>query len=225
MSGVLEAVVLPLLFLTVTLLGGYDPIASGTWRPPSLFSLVAGVMLVAALVRARAFAPDRLLHASRSAIANANGLVVLLALFAASAQVANMLLPRSGLPLLFVGVVLFLLLLNTLVISPARAPLLRSLAVVIGSTFLLKFVVLAALADPEGSRTKRVLIALFDAATLGTITQAPVVPAAGYVAFFAAVLYLIAIALLPQANSDFMMQRATRAHDLDAEPRIRELKP
>src|SRR5688500_9510914 len=198
MSGLLEAIVLPLLLLTVTLLGGFDPIASGTWRPPSLFSLVAGVMLVAALVRARALAPERLLHASRRAIANTNGLVVLLALFAASAQVANMLLPRSGLPLLFVGVVLFLLLLNTLVISPARAQLLRSLAVVIGSTFLLKFVVLAALADPEGSRTKRVLIALFDAATLGTITQAPVAPAAGYVAFFAAVLYLIAIALLPQ---------------------------
>ena len=225
MSSVRESVVLPLLLLTVTLLGGFDPSPAGTWRPPSLFSLVAGVMLVAALVRAQALSPDRLLHTSRSTLANGNGLVVLLALFAASAQVANMLLPRSGLPLLFVGVVLFLLLVNTLVISPPRAPLLRSLAVVIGSTFLLKFVVLAALADPGGSRTKRVLIALFDAATLGTITQAPVASATGYVAFFTALLYLIAVALLPAGTSDVRLQHASRADDFDAEPRIRELKP
>ena len=44
---------------------------------------------------------------------------------------------------------------------------------------MLKFIVLAALADPEGSRTKRVLLALFDAATLGTISQAPVQAAGG----------------------------------------------
>ena len=94
-----------------------------------------------------------------------------------------MLTPRSGLPALIVGVVLFALLLNTLVMSPDRPRLLRSFAVVTGSAFVLKFVVLASLADPEGGRTKRVLLALFDVATLGTISQAPLHAAAGYFAF------------------------------------------
>ena len=122
---------------------------------------------------------------------------MLVSLFAASAQLVNMLTPRSGLPSLIVGGVLFALLLNTLVMSPDRPRLLRSFAVVMGSAFILKFVVLASLADPEGGRTKRVLLALFDVATLGTISQAPLHPAAGYLAFFMCVLYLIGIALLP----------------------------
>ena len=197
MSAAREAVFLPLAFLTVVLFGGLDPGSAVTWRPPSLFSLVLAVMLVGALVRSGTLAADRLLHSERPILANSNGAVVLVALFAASAQLVTMLMPRSGLPMLLVGTMLFFLLVNTLVMTPDRVRLLRSLAVVTGSAFLLKFVILAALADPEGSRTKRVLLALFDAATLCTISQAPVAPVAGYVAFFVALLYLIAVAFLP----------------------------
>ncbi len=197
MTAVREAIFLPFALLTVALLGGFNPGSVFTWTAPTIFSLVLAVMLIGALVRSGALAPDRLLHARRPVLANANGAVVLVALFAASAQLVNMLTPRSGVPLLIVGVMLFLLLVNTLVMSPDRVRLLRSLAVVTGSAFLLKFVVLAALADPSGGRTKRVLLALFDAATLGTISQAPVHPAAGYVAFFMILLYLVAVAALP----------------------------
>jgi hypothetical protein len=204
-----EAFFLPFALLTVALLGGLDPGAEFAWHPPSLFSLVIAMMVVGALVRSGALAPDRLLNNGRSIVANANGAVVLAALFAASAQLANMLTPRSGLPLLLVSVVLFLLLLNTLVMSPDRVRLLRSLAVVTGSAFVLKFVVLAALADSEGGRTKRVLLALFDAATLGTIAPSPVHPAAGYIAFFMTVLYLIAIAVLPAAGRTETLVRTT----------------
>ena len=91
-----------------------------------------------------------------------------------------MLTPRSGLPLFFVDVFLFVLLLNTLVAQPDRVRLLRSLAVILGSALVLKFVVLAALSGPSGSRTARVLVALFDAATFGTIAQEPQAPGAGY---------------------------------------------
>lgn len=197
MSAVREAFVLPLLFLTIALFGGLDPGAPAPWNPPSLFALVLAVMVMAALVRSGTLAPDRLMHGSRSIVANANGFVVLLSLFAASAQVLNMLTPRSGLPTLLVGVVLFVLLLNTLVMSPDRPRLLRSFAVVTGSAFVLKFVVLASLADPEGGRTKRVLLALFDVATLGTISQAPLHSAAGYWAFGLVLLFLAGVALLP----------------------------
>lgn len=198
MTAVREAIVLPMLFLTVAMFGGLEPGSSARWLAPSLFSLVLAVMLIAVLTRSGALAPDRLLHTDRSIVANANGAMVLLSLFIGSAQLLHMLTPRSGLPSVIVGMVLFLLLLNTFVALPDRQRMLRSLAVVLGSAFVLKFVILAALADPEGGRTKRVLVALMDAATLGTITQDPLHPASGYLAFFLVLLYLVGIAALPK---------------------------
>jgi hypothetical protein len=192
-----EAIFLPLVLLTVVLLGGLDPGSVKPLAGASPFALVLSMLLIAALVRSGAVAPERLMNDSRTPLENANGFVVLVCLFAASAQLLHMLIPRSGLPSLVVGLVLLLLLINTLAVEPDRRRMLRSLAVLIGSSFLLKFVVLGSLADPAGGRTRRVLIALFDAATLGSITQAPLHPAAGYVAFFAALLFLVGVSALP----------------------------
>ena len=197
MSAVREAIVLPVLLLTIALLAGADVGTSVALVPPSLFSLVLATMLIVALVRGGALDPSRLLHGSRSMLGNANGVVVLVALFAASAQVLAMLTPRSGLPLFFVDVLLFVLLLNTLVAEPDRVRLLRSLGVTLGSALILKFVVLAAVSSPSGSRMSRVIVALFDAATFGSITQEVRSPASGYLAFFATGMYLVALALLP----------------------------
>jgi len=191
-----EAITLPLLLLTAALLGGLHPGARIAFVPPPLFCLVLSSLLLAALVRSGALDPTRLMHGSRSPLANANGAVVLAALFAAGAQVCAMLTPSAGLPLFFVSVFLFVLLVNTLVASPDRVRLLRSLAVIFGAGLVLKFVVLAGLAQPEG-RTARVLVALFDAATFGSIAQDPQPAAAGYLAFLTAALYLAAAALLP----------------------------
>ena len=197
MSSVREALLLPLLFFTVTMFGGLEPGSELRWTPPSLFSLVLAVMLVAVLVRSGALAPERLLHGARGSLADANGVIVLLSLFAASAQTLHMLTPRTGLPAVIVGLVLFLLLLNTLVSWPDRARVLRSLVVVLGSAFVLKFVILDGLAEPSGSRTARVLIALLDAATLGTISQEALPASAGYLAFTLLVLFFVALAALP----------------------------
>jgi len=200
MTPLREAFVLPFVFLSVTLLGGIQLGTRPVLVPPSLFSLVLATMLVGALVRSSALAPARLLHASRSPLANANGGVVLVTLFAASAQLLTLLTPVSGLPLFFVDLFLLVLLANTLVTLPDRVRLLRSLAVILGAAFVVKFIVLAGLSDPSGSRLSRVLIALFDAGTFGTITQAPPPPAAGYLAFAASALFLIGVAALPSAS-------------------------
>lgn len=210
MSAAREAVVLPLLLLTIALVAGVRLDGRVLLVPPSLFSLVLATLLIAILIRSGALAPDRLLHGSRATVANANGAVVLGALFAATAQIFAMLTPRSGLPLLFVDIFLFVLLLNTLVAMPDRVRLLRSLAITLGSAFLLKFVVLTAVSAPAQSRVGRVLVALFDAATLGGITQEAEPPAAGYVAFFAAAAYLVAIALLPYRHRVSTTALATR---------------
>jgi hypothetical protein len=197
MTALREAVVLPLLLLTIALVAGARLDARVTLVPPSLFSLVLATMLIAALIRSGALVPERLLHASRSTLANANGAVLLVALFAATAQTLAMLTPRTGLPLLFVDIFLFVLLLNTLVAMPDRVRLLRSLAVTLGSALLLKFVVLTAVSGPAESRMTRVLVALFDAATFGSITQEAEPVSAGYLAFFTVAIYLVAVALLP----------------------------
>jgi hypothetical protein len=227
-SALREAILLPLTFLTVALLGGLEPGALMPWVAPSLFSLVLAVLLVAALVRGGAVAPDRLLHGSRLPLANANGAAVLASLFAASAQVLHMLTPRHGLPAVIVALILLLLLANTLVISPDRPKLLRSLALVLGSAFVLKFVLLDALADPEGGPTKRVLVALFDAATLGTITQNALPASAGYLAFMLVMIYLVAVSALPAARSGPPHQLdypAPRSSDAIEEPRRRKSLP
>jgi hypothetical protein len=212
MSAGREALFLPLALLTVALFGGLEPGRPAPFTPPPLFALVLAVMLFAALVRSGALVPERLVHDSRPSLANANGAIVMLALFGATTQVFNLLTPRTGLPLVAVNAFLFILLLNTLVASPDRVRLLRSLLVICGSAFVLKFVILAGLSDPEGGRTKRVLVALFDAATLGTITQDPLPDISGYVAFFTIVLYLVAIAALPGATGPPAITRRLDAH-------------
>jgi hypothetical protein len=216
MSAAREALALPLIFLTVTLLAAVTPGTPASLSPPSLFALVLATMVIASLVRGHALAPGRLLHGSRTILANTNGAIVLATLFAASAQVLAMLTPRSGLPLFFVDVLLFVLLLNTLVTQPQRRELLRSLAITLGSTLILKFVVLASLSSPTGSRTSRVLVALFDAATFGTIAQDPIAPAAGYLAFAAAALYLVGLALLASPPPHAELQAASRMQSIRA---------
>jgi hypothetical protein len=191
-----EAIVLPVLLITAALLGGVDPGPRLAFVPPSLFSLVLSTLLLTALVRGGALDPTRLLHGSRPMLANANGAIVVAALVAAGAQVFAMLTPASGLPLFFVSVFYFVLLVNTIVAWPDRVHLLRSLAVIFGAGLILKFVVLAGLSQPSG-RTARVLAALFDAATFGSIAQDPQPASAGYLAFLTVVLFLAAAALLP----------------------------
>ena len=59
MKAVTEAVYLPLLFLTVALLGGLRVADRLTFVPPPLFALVLGVMLFGVLVRGRVLAAER----------------------------------------------------------------------------------------------------------------------------------------------------------------------
>lgn len=200
MTRATEAVYLPLMFLTVTLLGGLRVADRVKLIPPPLFALVLGLLLLGVLVRGRVLAPELLMNAARSPLANLNGLVVIVATFFASTQVFNLLIPESGLPFLLSNAFFFILLLNTLAGSPDRVSVLRSLVVIIGSAFILKFVVLAALSDPAGGAIKRMMLALVEGITLGTLTQPPLHAATGYVAFATLVLFLIGLAMLSPAN-------------------------
>jgi hypothetical protein len=186
-----------MLFLTITLVGGVRVADRIALVPPPLFALVLGLLFLGVLVKSGALAPDRLMSPLRSSLANVNGLVVLVTLFLASVQVFNLVTPDAGLPRLLCMLFLLVLLLNTLAASPDRVRVLRSLLVILGSAFVVKFIVLAALSDPAGGMLKRVLLVALEGLTLGTLTQATLHPATGYLAFVTLVLFLIGLALLP----------------------------
>jgi hypothetical protein len=194
-----EAFALPLLFLTVTLAGGLRVAESGAlaFAPPPLMALVLAVMLVGTLYRGEALVPDLLVHGTRDPLANVSGVVVLVTLFAAAAQLLNTLTPEGGLLAFSYNVVFLVLLGNTLVTRPDRPRLLGSLMVTFGAAFVVKYVVLSAVYASNGGLTKRVVLALLEGVSLGGLAYAPPGPVTGYVAFGAALLFLIGLVLLP----------------------------
>jgi len=192
-----EAVVLPAALLTVSLLGSIRIGETTTIAPPSVFALVLAVLLVRVVVQSGALAPERLVGSSRSVLENVNGMVVLVSLWLAAAQVVAVLMPVSGLPRIMGGVFLLVLLLNTAAAAPDRARLLRSLAITFGAFFLLKFVVLSELSAPGTSRLQGVLQAMLEGITLGTLLQPPSHAATSYLALSALILFLIGVLMLP----------------------------
>lgn len=200
MTALREAVILPALFLTVVLAAGVRTGPAASLVPPSLVSLVAATALFALLVRSGAVAPERLVNAARSLLANLNGLSVLVTLFVASAQVVTMLVPESGVPAAIVWTVFASLLLQAFAIGPDRTRVLRGLLVTFGAGFTLKFVLLSAISSPAEGRFARALQLLFEGVTLGAVTQRPPGLAEGYLAFGATALYLMGVALLPPAS-------------------------
>ena len=164
MTVALEALVLPVVFLTVLLLGAMRIADTIVLVPPSPFALVLGALLLRAVVQSGALAPEHLLASSRSRLANLNGLVVLAALWAAAAQTLAVLIPESGAPQLAFNVFFFVLLLNTAAASPDRQQLLRSLVVTLGAASVLKFVILYQLSAPGAGSLKRVLQTIIDGA-------------------------------------------------------------
>ena len=207
MTAAGEAIYLPLLFLTVALLGGLHVEERIVLTPPPLFALVLALLLFGVLVRGRVIGPERLINGTRSPLENLNGFMVVMTTFAASAQIFNLVIPESGLPFLLFNVFLFVLLVNTLAGAPDRISVLRSLGVILGAAFILKFIVLAALSDPEGGALKRVLLAMLEGVTLGTLTQAPLHPVTGYVAFATVVFFLAGLAMLPPPSTALFGQR------------------
>lgn len=223
MTAAREAIVLPLVFLTVALFGGLRIADGVALLPPPLFALVLSVLLLGVLVRCGALAPNRLVHASRSTLANVNGLLVMLVAFLASAQAFNAATPESGAPRVLFNLVFLVLLANTLAASPDRARALRSLLVIFGSAFIVKFIVLAALSHPAVGPLTRMLQALFEGVTLGSVTQQVFHPATGYVAFGTLMLYLFGLVLLPAADRDRLKPGAAYTTNLDVSRETKRL--
>jgi hypothetical protein len=196
MSPLKEAFVLPCMFLTVVLLGGLRLGTEVHLLPPPLVSLVLAMLLLGSLVQSRVINPERLMNQGRTIPENLSGLAVLLTLFAASAQIFNLVTPETGLLHLLVSVFFVVQLLTTLAAVRDRVAMLRSLTVLLGCIFALRFIALEAMYSPGRGVVKRVMTTLLEGITLGALDYSPVGTATGYVAFLTLVLYLVGLVLV-----------------------------
>ncbi|HLL75020.1 MAG TPA: hypothetical protein VK421_07115 [Pyrinomonadaceae bacterium] len=199
-------VVLPTIFLTVALLGGLRVDAATralVFVAPPLVSLVLAVLLASLFARGRLVELGAWLSAERPAAENVSHALTLLALFFASAQAFNSVLPEAGIfRWLFSFFFLWTLWQSQFAVPEARRTL-RSLAALFGTAFLLKHMLIAALYDPEAGWLRRVAAALFEGVTEGTVGERlTFAPSTGYVSFFALALYILGLVLLPPAPED-----------------------
>lgn len=196
--SLLHFIVLPLLFLTVALLGGLRVNAENSFIfvAPPLVTLVLAVLLMLLFVRGRLVEFDSWLGSDRPPLTNISNGWMLLTLFFASAQAFNSVLPERGLlHWLFSFFFLWTLWNNQFSSFDARR-LLRSLAVLFGTAFLLKHILLASLYSPDGGWLKKVAGALLQGVSLGTLDAPVFSPATGYIAFFTLALYVIGLLLI-----------------------------
>lgn len=195
MTPLREAIVLPAIFLTVVLCGGFRLAAAVKLVPPSLTALVLAIPLVGLLVRSGTIQVTALLSGARRPMENVSGGVVLATLFAASAQALNLLIPDSGLLHAAFGIFVFCQLLTLGASRIDRASALRALLVLFGSLFVLRYILVEALYATDGGMLHRVLVTLLSGASLGGIAYEANAPLTGYVAFFTLLLYFVGLLL------------------------------
>lgn len=207
-------IVLPLIFLTVVLLGGLRVNAEAhafVFIAPSLITFLLATLLMLLIIRGRVIEVNRWVSFEQYALTNISHIWLLITIFFASAQALNSVLPEQGLlHWLFSFFFLWTLWNNQFLAFDARK-LLRSLAVLFGTTFILKHLLLTALYSPEGGWLKRVAGVLLQGVSLGTLDAPTFAPATGYISFFTLALYVAGLMLL-SVSSDNDTDDETRSH-------------
>jgi hypothetical protein len=195
--ALLRHLLLPTIFLTVALLGGVRVEAGGgaiLFLPPPLVTLILAAMLLVLCARGGAVDVGGWLSSDRGAAENVSHALTLGALFFASAQAFNSVLPDAGLPRLVLAFFfLWTLWQNQFSQFDARR-LLRSLAALFGTAFVVKHLLLASLTDPEGGWLRRLTAAVLEGVALGGPAYAA---STGYVSFFALALYVCGLFIMP----------------------------
>jgi len=197
-------ILLPMLFLTVALLGGLrvsEESHAFIFIPPPLVTLVLAVLLAALLVRGHLIELPRWVASTNAPLTNATHIGTLLALFFASAQAFNSVLPERGLLHWLLSFFLLWTLWNNLFSWFDARRLLSSLAVLLGTAFVLKHLLLAGLYGQERGWLQRVVGTLLQGVSLGTLETPVFAPVSGYISFFTLALFVAGLLLIPFAQS------------------------
>ena len=194
--ALLHFIVLPTVLLTVGLLGGLRIDASTrqfVFVAPPLVTLVLAILLGSLFVRAGAIDLHHWLNMEHPMLTNISHLLTLLALFFASAQAFNSVLPEGGLlHWMFSFFFLWTLWTNQFSAFDARR-LLKSLIVLFGTAFVLKHLLVSGLYSPEGGWFRRITTVLLQGIAIDVPAFAP---ATGYVSFFSLTLYVAGLLLI-----------------------------
>jgi hypothetical protein len=211
-------VLLPLVLLTVALLGGLRVGREDhafIFVAPPLITLLLAVLMMLLFMRGRLVSPGAWVRSDYPLLVNVSHALTLVTLFFASAQAFNSVLPEGGLLFwLFSFFFLWTLWNNQFSAFDARR-LLRSLAVLFGTAFVLKHMLLASLYAPEGSWLKRLAGVVLEGISLGTLETQRFAPATGYISFFTLALYVTSLILLtpePEEATGEEAERIVRAY-------------
>ena len=209
--ALLRFMALPLIFLTVALLGGLRISAEDrafVFIAPPLITLIFAVLLMLLFARAQLIRFDRWISSDHPPLTNISHALTLLSLFFASAQAFNSVLPERGLLYwLFSFFFLWTLWNNQFSFFDPRR-LLRSLAALFGTAFILKHMLLASLYAPEGGWLKRLAGVLLEGISLGTLDTQTFAPATGYISFFTLALYVAGLVMLAPAPETEATEKA-----------------
>ncbi len=203
--ALVEYVVLPMLFLTVTLLGGLRVDAENRtfiFVAPPLVTLLLGVLLMLLLVRGRLIKLHQWVGNDLPPLTNVVHIWMLITLFFASAQAFNSVLPERGLLHWLFSFFFLWTLWNNQFSSFDPRRLLRSLAILFGTAFVLKHMLLASLYSSEGGWLKSLAGTLLQGVSLGTLDAPNFAPATGYISFVTLALYVGGLILLAFAWKD-----------------------
>jgi hypothetical protein len=195
----LDFFLLPCLFLTVALLGGLRfgaETRTFIFIAPPLITLLLATLLMLLFVRGRLIRLNHWVGSDFPPLANVAHVWVLITIFFASAQAFNAVLPESGLLHWLFSFFFLWTLWNNQFSSFDANRLLRSLAILFGTAFVLKHMLLASLYSAEDSWLKRLAGSLIQGVALGTLNAPAFSPATGYIAFFTLALYVGGLFLL-----------------------------
>jgi hypothetical protein len=192
-------ILLPMIFLTVALLGGLRidvETKAFLFFPPPLITLIFSIMVMLLFVRGRAIEIDKWLGSDQPALTNVSHALTLLTLYFATAQAFNTVMPERGLLKAIFCLFFLWTLWNNYFSKFSTRSLLLSMAVLFGTAFFLKYMFLASLFAPGGGLAKKVAGFFLELGTLGTIDSETFAPATGYISFFTLLLYVAGLILL-----------------------------
>ena len=202
--ALVDFVVLPFLFLTVALLGGLRIGAESRtfiFIAPPLVTLLLAVLLMLLLVRGGLIRFHQWVSSDFPPLTNVAHVWMFITVLFASAQAFNSVLPERGLVYWLFSFCFLWTLWNNQFSSFDARRLLRSLAILFGTAFVLKHMLLASLFSPEDGWLKRVAGTLLQGVATGTLDAPGFAPVTGYIAFFTLSLYVVGLILLAFAGN------------------------
>ncbi len=197
--------VLPAIFLTVTLFGGMRLNAGDNaflFLKPALTCLVFAALTLVLYFRSGLVSAEGWLSESLPGLKNAANLAVLATMFTATVQLFNALIPEQGLPFWVVGFCFFWTIWNNLFADFDTKRLLRSMMAMFGFAFVFKYLVLANMtASGDASLLQRIFENPAKEAFTWLLDLPRYAAGTGYIQFFTVALYLIGLFLTPRSTN------------------------